>query len=65
LGIETRLKALLKGAKNRERALDMIKGYERLVNPEEMGQIYKVLAFANDKDNSSLPVAFESSSTQQ
>ncbi|KAG2182781.1 hypothetical protein INT44_005761 [Umbelopsis vinacea] len=62
LGIETRLKMLLKSAKTRERALDMIKSYERLVNPDEMGQIYKVLAFAKDKDNSSsLPVAFETS----
>jgi SAM-dependent MidA family methyltransferase len=43
----------------------MIKSYERLVNPKEMGQIYKVLAFANDKDNSSPPVAFENPSTKQ
>ncbi|KAH8552058.1 S-adenosyl-L-methionine-dependent methyltransferase [Umbelopsis sp. PMI_123] len=67
LGIETRLKMLLQGAKSSERALDMIKSYERLVNPKQMGDIYKVLAFSNDKDfrNTALPVAFEGSSAVQ
>lgn len=61
LGIGTRLEMLLKNAANPERAQDMIKSYERLVDPEQMGQIYKVLAFANDKKYTSggVPVAFE------
>lgn len=59
LGIETRLKMLLKNAASTERAHDMIKGYERLVDPKQMGETYKVLAFANDKKHTGVPVAFE------
>ncbi|KAM3585946.1 hypothetical protein VKS41_002480 [Umbelopsis sp. WA50703] len=65
LGIQTRLKMLMQNAPSSERASNMIKSYERLVDPRQMGETYKVLAFANDKKHSGqgMPVSFESKSS--
>lgn len=44
LGIEARLDALLNNATEKQ-AEDLIRSYERLVDPEQMGSVYKVLGF--------------------
>ena len=53
LGIEHRLGALLQqldenNEKEQKLMYDLIMAYERLTEPEEMGELYKVLAIKND-----------------
>lgn len=58
LGIRARLEALLKHAKTTETRMNILKGCERLINPEMMGRIYKVLAFTKEKNAGAPPVGF-------
>ncbi|KAJ3343126.1 NADH dehydrogenase [ubiquinone] complex I, assembly factor 7 [Gonapodya sp. JEL0774] len=56
LGIRERLQALLRSAKSEEVFKDLVTQYERLTAPDQMGDIYKVLAIV-PKD-SPVPVGF-------
>ncbi|KAI8368355.1 S-adenosyl-L-methionine-dependent methyltransferase [Choanephora cucurbitarum] len=60
LGIQTRVEQLFKNQKTAAGRKTLLDGAERLVDPEAMGRIYKVLAFANDKKITapSRPVGF-------
>ncbi|KAI8370664.1 S-adenosyl-L-methionine-dependent methyltransferase [Radiomyces spectabilis] len=59
LGIQLRLEMLLKNAKTPESRKNMIQGVQRLLDPEQMGRIYKVLAFAHTTESAqSPPVGF-------
>lgn len=56
LGIEARLDKLLENA-NEKQSQELIQSYERLVDPEQMGSVYKVLGFGSGL--SSKPEGFE------
>lgn len=60
LGIEERLDLLLKKASEKQ-AEGLIKSYERLVDPAQMGSVYKVLGFGSGL--SAKPEGFELSQT--
>ncbi|KAG0166109.1 NADH dehydrogenase [ubiquinone] complex I, assembly factor 7 [Apophysomyces sp. BC1034] len=60
LGIQTRLEMLLKNAKSHESRSNIVKGFQRLLDPAEMGRIYKVLAFAKETSKTAEPVGFGS-----
>ncbi|CEP15734.1 hypothetical protein [Parasitella parasitica] len=61
LGIQARIEKLFKNAKTSAARNALLDGAERLMDPEAMGRIYKVLAFANDKslEKKVKPVGFE------
>lgn len=59
LGIEARLDKLLETA-SEQQAQDLIRSYERLVDPAQMGSTYKVLGFGSGL--SSKPEGFEDAS---
>ncbi|KAI9486198.1 MAG: S-adenosyl-L-methionine-dependent methyltransferase [Benjaminiella poitrasii] len=48
LGIAKRVESLFKSAKSAETRKSILDGAERLVDPNQMGKIYKVLAFAKE-----------------
>ncbi|KAF7725491.1 NADH dehydrogenase [ubiquinone] complex I, assembly factor 7 [Apophysomyces ossiformis] len=58
LGIQARLEMLLKNAKSQESRANLVKGFQRLLDPAEMGRVYKVLAFAKGSQKSADPVGF-------
>lgn len=60
LGIQTRIEQLFRNAKSSAARKTLLDGAERLMDPELMGRIYKVLAFA--KESNAIkgdPVGFE------
>ena len=61
LGIQARIEQLFRSAKSSEARKILLDGAERLMDPELMGRIYKVLAFS--KENTihvkGEPVGFE------
>ncbi|KAG2231049.1 hypothetical protein INT48_007560 [Thamnidium elegans] len=60
LGIQARIEQLFKSAKSSEQRKVLLDGAERLMDPELMGRIYKVLAFAKESsDVKGEPVGFE------
>ncbi|KAI8061890.1 S-adenosyl-L-methionine-dependent methyltransferase [Gilbertella persicaria] len=61
LGIQARVEQLFRSQKTSAGKKALLDGAERLVSPEAMGRIYKVLAFAKDNNASvqSEPVGFE------
>ncbi|KAI9269814.1 S-adenosyl-L-methionine-dependent methyltransferase [Sporodiniella umbellata] len=61
LGIQARVEALFRNAKSKESRIAIMDGAERLMDPEAMGRIYKVLAFSNDTRSvtQGKPVGFE------
>ncbi|KAG1463980.1 hypothetical protein G6F56_005177 [Rhizopus delemar] len=61
LGIQARVEKLFRNAKSSESRKAILDGAERLMDPEAMGRIYKVLAFSKDSHNvtTSRPVGFE------
>ncbi|KAG1455767.1 hypothetical protein G6F46_003790 [Rhizopus delemar] len=61
LGIHTRVEKLFRNAKSSASRKAILDGAERLMDPEEMGRIYKVLAFSNDSQSTTSvrPVGFE------
>jgi NADH dehydrogenase [ubiquinone] 1 alpha subcomplex assembly factor 7 len=59
LGIQARIEQLFKNAKSSEARKILLDGAERLMDPELMGRIYKVLAFAKENDVKGEPVGFE------
>jgi NADH dehydrogenase [ubiquinone] 1 alpha subcomplex assembly factor 7 len=61
LGIQARIENLFRNAKTSAARKSLLDGAERLMDPEAMGRIYKVLAFANDKntEKKNEPVGFE------
>jgi NADH dehydrogenase [ubiquinone] 1 alpha subcomplex assembly factor 7 len=59
LGIQARIEQLFKAAKTSADRKTLLDGAERLMDPEAMGRIYKVLAFANDSTSKGDPVGFE------
>lgn len=61
LGIQARIEQLFRNAKTSADKKTLLDGAERLMDPEAMGRIYKVLAFANDSTNKKQgePVGFE------
>ncbi|KAI8883568.1 DUF185-domain-containing protein [Backusella circina FSU 941] len=52
LGIQARVEQLFRNAKSKQSRKTLLDGAERLMNPEEMGRIYKVLAFAKETEKS-------------
>ncbi|CAO3637037.1 unnamed protein product [Mucor hiemalis] len=59
LGIQARVEQLFKSAKTSEARKTLLDGAERLMDPESMGRIYKVLAFSNEANTKGEPVGFE------
>ncbi|KAI8066024.1 S-adenosyl-L-methionine-dependent methyltransferase [Thamnidium elegans] len=60
LGIQARIEQLFKSAKSSEQRKVLLDGAERLMDPELMGRIYKILAFAKESsDVKGEPVGFE------
>ncbi|KAL7315337.1 hypothetical protein PS15m_006797 [Mucor circinelloides] len=59
LGIQARIETLFRNAKTSAARKSLLDGAERLMDPEAMGRIYKVLAFANSTGHSKEPVGFE------
>jgi NADH dehydrogenase [ubiquinone] 1 alpha subcomplex assembly factor 7 len=60
LGIQARIEQLFKNAKSSQARKTLLDSAERLMDPEAMGRIYKVLAFAKEsKDLKGEPVGFE------
>lgn len=59
LGIQARIETLFRNAKTSAARKSLLDGAERLMDPEAMGRIYKVLAFANSAGHSKEPVGFE------
>ncbi|KAK4513375.1 uncharacterized protein ATC70_005372 [Mucor velutinosus] len=59
LGIQARIETLFRNAKNSAARKSLLDGAERLMDPEAMGRIYKVLAFANNAGHNKEPVGFE------
>ncbi|GAN09878.1 hypothetical protein MAM1_0300c09411 [Mucor ambiguus] len=59
LGIQARIETLFRSAKNSATRKALLDGAERLMDPEAMGRIYKVLAFANNAGHNKEPVGFE------
>lgn len=60
LGIQARIEQLFKNAKSSASRKTLLDGAERLMDPELMGRIYKVLAFSKEPDNiKEEPVGFE------
>lgn len=61
LGIQTRVEKLFRSATSSAARKSLLDGAERLMDPEQMGRIYKVLAFSNENQSKKLndPVGFE------
>lgn len=60
LGIQARVERLFRNAKTSDTRKSLLDGAERLMDPEQMGRIYKVLAFANEQQKTlNEPVGFE------
>lgn len=59
LGIQSRIEQLFKSAKSSEARKALLDGAERLMDPELMGRIYKVLAFSKESNAKGEPVGFE------
>ena len=49
MGIQARLLTLLDMLKTTQEKKDLVKSFERLVNPEEMGKVYQVAAITQSK----------------
>lgn len=64
LGIQARVEQLFKGAKTSEARKTLLDGAERLMDPEAMGRIYKVLAFSKNANTKGEPVGFENKQTR-
>ena len=64
LGIHARVEKLFRSAKSSASRKAILDGAERLMDPKQMGRIYKVLAFSKSNNvNSGFPVGFENKST--
>jgi NADH dehydrogenase [ubiquinone] 1 alpha subcomplex assembly factor 7 len=61
LGIHARVEQLFRNAKSKESRKSILDGAERLMKPEEMGRIYKVLAFSKETEKSikTPPIGYE------
>ncbi|KAI7906321.1 S-adenosyl-L-methionine-dependent methyltransferase [Cokeromyces recurvatus] len=62
LGIANRVESLFRKAKDSRTRKTILDGAERLVDPNEMGRIYKVLAFAKEEnklETTQAPIGFE------
>lgn len=64
LGIQARVEQLFKSAKTSEARKTLLDGAERLMDPEAMGRIYKVLAFSKNAKTKGEPVGFENKQTR-
>lgn len=62
MGIETRMNVLLKNATPKQQH-DLISGYKRLTDPDDMGHVFKVFSLANEKLGT--PAGFYSLEEQQ
>lgn len=49
MGIDQRLRDLMKASKSAKQSKELIRAVDRLVGPEEMGNVYKFLALSNSK----------------
>ncbi|PHZ13881.1 DUF185-domain-containing protein [Rhizopus microsporus ATCC 52813] len=64
LGIHARVEKLFRSAKSSASRKAILDGAERLMDPKQMGRIYKVLAFSKSNNvDSGFPVGFENKST--
>ncbi|KAI7866521.1 S-adenosyl-L-methionine-dependent methyltransferase [Spinellus fusiger] len=60
LGIQARLEMLIRNEKSAESRKNLIRGFQRLLDPEQMGRIYKVLGFAKETEQGKeKPVGFQ------
>ncbi|KAL0078765.1 S-adenosyl-L-methionine-dependent methyltransferase [Phycomyces blakesleeanus] len=60
LGIQARVQMLLANAKTKENRKNIIQGFTRLLDPEQMGRIYKVLGFTKEiSKGAEKPVGFQ------
>lgn len=62
MGIEHRLAALLQSCESEEVQEELFSAYERLVEPEQMGSIFKAMAFTHTDIGQ--PVGFEVAPTE-
>jgi NADH dehydrogenase [ubiquinone] 1 alpha subcomplex assembly factor 7 len=49
MGIQTRLKMLIQTCSSRDAAESLVDGYQRMVDPEQMGNTYQVMAITHPK----------------
>ncbi|KAI9363674.1 hypothetical protein BD770DRAFT_469610 [Pilaira anomala] len=60
LGIQARIEQLFRSAKSIEQRKTLLDGAERLMDPEMMGRIYKILGFTKESGNvKGEPVGFD------
>ncbi|KAI8983067.1 S-adenosyl-L-methionine-dependent methyltransferase [Pilobolus umbonatus] len=60
MGIQARVEQLFKNAKSSEARKTLLDGAERLMDPNRMGRIYKVLSFCKESDSvRGRPIGFE------
>ena len=57
MGIESRIQQLLQGAADETEAHSIVDGYKRLMEPSEMGSVYKAFAIAKVSDEEANPLA--------
>lgn len=48
MGIETRMNVLMKNATPKQQE-DLVSGYKRLTDPDDMGHVFKVFSLAHEK----------------
>jgi len=54
MGVEARVEMLMRNTKNLQERKSILKDYERLVDPNQMGSVYKIMAIGSKKSLKSI-----------